>query len=278
MIVLIGTILFFLIGVVISLLGGGGSILTVPVLVYIFGISPHKATSYSLFLVGMSNWIAAIDSIRKKLVLYKQALYFAVPGLIVTFSVRRFVLPYLPEILWHTSIFTLTKGTGIMLIFALIMFWAAVKSLRGKNAPGNDLPKSYNFKIIALQGAGVGLVTGFVGAGGGFLIIPALVFTSKIPMKNAVATSLLIISITTTLGFLGDFNPSITIDWSFLLYYTGMAILGVLVANQIKSKFSNTFLRLTFGYLILIISLFIFYTEQEKLDIHFSQLMAGIGI
>lgn len=261
-----GILLFFIIGAVISLLGGGGSILTVPILVYLFAIDPHTATSYSMFLVGCSNWVATLDSMKKKIVLYKQALYFAIPGLIVTFSVRRFVLPYLPQDLWTTPYFVLDKGTGIMIFFATIMLWAAIKSLKGRNAPGNEMPDSYNYPIIILQGIGVGMVTGFVGAGGGFLIIPALVFTSKIPMKNAVATSLLIIAITTTLGFLGDFNPTVTIHWNFLLFYTAISILGVLVANKYKDRFSNKFLRLAFGYLILILSIFIFVTQIDGLE------------
>ncbi|HEY9342962.1 MAG TPA: sulfite exporter TauE/SafE family protein [Hanamia sp.] len=263
---IIGTILFILVGATLSLLGGGGSILTVPVLVYVFGIEPHLATSYSMFLVGTGNWVAAIDSMKKKIVLYKQGLYFAIPGLIVTFMVRRFVLPYLPDYLVRTPHLAITRGNGIMLLFAVLMLVAAIKSLRGRNAPGDILPNHYNYKIIALQGLGVGLVTGLVGAGGGFLIIPALVFTSKVPMKNAVATSLMIIGITTTLGFLGDFNPSIHINWGFLLYYTAIALIGVLIANHYKDRFSNKFLRLAFGYLILVLSLFIFYTEGSKIN------------
>lgn len=264
---IIGSILFFFIGATLSLLGGGGSILTVPVLVYIFGIDPYLATSYSMFLVGTSNWVAAIDSMRKRLVLFKQGFYFAIPGLIVTFAVRRFLLPYLPEYLVQTSELAITKSNGIMLFFAFIMLLAALKSLWGKNAPGDTLPTIYNYKLLGIQGAGVGLVTGLVGAGGGFLIIPALVFSNKVPMKNAVATSLMIIGITTTLGFLGDFNPSIQIDWGFLLRNTVIALIGVLVANHYKDRFSNKFLRLAFGYLILILSIFIFYTEGSKVEI-----------
>lgn len=266
---IIGSILFFLIGATLSLLGGGGSILTVPVLVYIFNIEPHLATSYSMFLVGTSNWVAAIDSMRKKIVLYKQGLYFAIPGLVVTFMVRRFVLPYLPEYMVHSTQLVITKGNAIMLFFAFIMLLAALKSLKGKNAPGDVLPVDFNYKVLMIQGLGVGLVTGLVGAGGGFLIIPALVFTSKIPMKYAVATSLMIIGITTTLGFLGDFNPSIHINWGFLIQNTLISLVGVLVANHYKDRFSNKFLRLAFGYLILVLSIFIFYTEGSKIETAF---------
>lgn len=266
---IIGSILFFFIGVTLSLLGGGGSILTVPVLVYIFNVEPHLATSYSMFLVGISNWAAAIDSMRKKIVLYKQGLYFAIPGLVVTFLVRRFVLPYLPEYIVHSTQLIITKGNAIMLFFAFIMLLAALKSLKGKNAPGDVLPADFNYKVIMMQGLGVGLVTGLVGAGGGFLIIPALVFTSKVPMKYAVGTSLMIIGITTTLGFLGDFNPSIHINWRFLIQNTLISLVGVLVANHYKDRFSNKFLRLAFGYLILVLSIFIFYTEGGKIETAF---------
>ncbi len=222
-----------------------------------------------MFLVGISNWVAAIDSMRKKIVLYKQGLYFAIPGLVVTFLVRRFVLPYLPEYIVHSTQLIITKGNAIMLFFAFIMLLAALKSLKGKNAPGDVLPVDFNYKVIMMQGLGVGLVTGLVGAGGGFLIIPALVFTSKVPMKYAVGTSLMIIGITTTLGFLGDFNPSIHINWRFLIQNTLISLVGVLVANHYKDRFSNKFLRLAFGYLILVLSIFIFYTEGGKIETAF---------
>lgn len=281
--IIAGVVLFIFIGIVISLLGGGGSILTVPVFVYIFDVDPLTATSYSMFLVGVSNWVAAIDSMRKQLVLFKQAVYFAIPALLVTYPIRRFVLPNVPEVLLTTPHFVLSRGTSIMILFAVIMLIASIKSIRGKNAPGDGLPSTYNFKVIAVQGLLVGLVTGFVGAGGGFLIIPALVFTNRIPMKNAVATSLLIIAVTTSFGFLGDFNPAIHIKWEFLLSYTAVSVLGVFAANQFKDKLSNTFLRKSFGYLILVLSFFIFITQERNLnlDVHFSgitMMLRAVGL
>lgn len=257
----IGFILGFITGMVINLLGGGGSILTVPILVYLFGIQPHLATSYSLFLVGLSSWLATADNARNKMILYKLAIVFAIPDLIVTFGIRRFVLPYLPESFFSVDNFVMTKHMAIMLLFAFLMILAGVNSIRGKRDPGNLVPTEFNYRLIIFQGILVGVITGLVGAGGGFLIIPMMVFRSKVPMNYAIYTSSLVIAISTTVGFLGDFNPSLTIDWHFLLLYTTTAIIGVLIINPFKKKIGNTALRKGFGYMIFGLALVIFYIE-----------------
>lgn len=263
-VLILGILLFFLIGVILSLLGSGGSILTIPVLVYIFKIDPYWATSYSMFIMGISNWTATIDNIKKGNIYYKIGLYIAIPGLIVTFLIRRFLLPAIPVVIYENETITLTKGAAIMMVFSVLIFITAIKTLRSKDVDGNHEVAYRPFKS-GLQGAGIGLVTGFVGAGGGFLIVPALVFTSKLPMRKAIATSLFVISITTTLGFLGDLNSSIKIEWGFLLFYTTCAVIGVLIANRIKDKFSNKTLRIFFGYFILALSLLVFFIEKGKL-------------
>lgn len=263
---ILGVLLFFLIGMVLSILGSGGAILTIPVLVYVFDINPYWATSYSMFIMGLSNWTATIDNIKKKDIYYKLGLYFAVPGLLVTFLIRRFVLPEIPDLLYHNPAIQISKDNAIMLVFSILILFTAIRSLRSKS---NRKNLSMVFSPIKnmLQGAGVGVVTGFVGAGGGFLIVPSLVFVSKIPIRQAIATSLFIISITTTLGFLGDLNPSVHMDWPFLLYCTFCSIAGVLVANTIKNKFSNKTLKLFFGYFILVLGIVIFFIEIQKLGI-----------
>lgn len=267
---IIGAILFFVIGAILSLIGSGGAILTIPLLVYVFKIDPYLATSYSMFIMGTSNLVATLDNIKRHVILYKPGLYFAVPGLIVTYSVRRFVLPHLPDILIDNSFVVLSKGNAIMLVFSILMFIAAIRALLGKKRTPAELPVSYDYKTIIFLGAAVGLVTGFVGAGGGFLIIPAFVFTLRTPMKYAVATSIFIIAITTSLGFLGDFNPSIQIDWKFLLFYMSCSVVGVLLTHQIKDRFSNDFLRLLYGYIIFVLAVFVSLTEVNKLDLIFS--------
>lgn len=262
--IIIGYVLGFLTGMVINLLGGGGSILTVPILVYLFGIQPHLATSYSLFLVGLASWLATAFNAKNKMIIYKLAFAFALPDLIVTFLIRRNILPLLPDTFFSVDSFMMTKHMAIMLFFAALMIFAGVKSVRSKKDPGNLLPDTYNYYLIAFQGILVGVITGLVGAGGGFLIIPMMVFQSKVPMNYAIYTSSLVIAISTTFGFLGDFNPSLTIDWHFLLIYTATAIAGVILANPLKSRISNTMLRKAFGYMIFGLALVIFYIELKN--------------
>lgn len=263
----LGTVLFFIIGAILSLIGSGGAILTIPVLVYIFDIDPYLATSYSMFIMGISNWAATTDNIKRKKILYKIGLCFAIPGLVVTFTIRRFIMPIIPPLIFENNSISISKGNGIMLVFAILIFVAAIRTLRGNKIDKSDLPSTYNYKKSILQGAGIGLVTGFVGAGGGFLIVPALIFTSKIPMRYSIATSLFIISITTTLGFLGDFNPSIHIDWKFLLFCTICSATGVFMANSIKGKFTNKGLRLLFGYVIFLLGILVFSIEFQNIGI-----------
>ncbi|MCO5247822.1 MAG: sulfite exporter TauE/SafE family protein [Chitinophagales bacterium] len=268
MILIIGYILSFLTGAVINLLGGGGSIMTVPILVYLFKVDPYLATSYSMFLVGISSWLATIDNAKKKMIIYKLAIVFAIPDLIVTYVIRKFLLPILPNIFFTYENITVTKQSVIMLIFAGLMIVASVNSLRSKKAPSTVRPIKFNYPLIIVQGMLVGLVTGLVGAGGGFLIIPAFVISSRVPMNIAIYTSSLVIAISTTIGFLGDFNPELNIDWRFLLVYTFITIAGVFAINPFKKKIGNQALRKTFGYMIFVLSLVIFYIEFSKLGGH----------
>lgn len=263
---ILGAFLFVLIGVILSLLGSGGALLTIPVLVYIFDVDPYWATSYSMFIMGVSNWAATIDNIKKNLIYYKIGLCFAIPGLLVTFIIRRFILPIVPDVLFESDVLSFTKGSAIMLSFAILMFYTAIKTFRRKNTIEYSRIE-FSPVINILQGAAIGLVTGFAGAGGGFLIVPALLFTVKMPMKEAAATSLFIISITTFLGFFGDFNPAIEMDWTLIIFCTAFSILGILITSFIKDTFSNKFLKTSFGYFILGLSLLVFYIEINKLGV-----------
>lgn len=262
----VGALLFFLIGVVLSLLGSGGAILTIPVLVYVFDVNPYWATSYSMFIMGLSNWTATIDNIRKKYILYKIGLYFAIPGLLVTFLVRRFVLPDIPDTVFKNELMHVSKGSALMLVFSFLIFVTAIRTLKSKHVHEN-VPMAFTPVKSMFQGAAIGLITGFVGAGGGFLIVPILVLSSKIPIRQAIATSLFVISITTSLGFLGDLNPSVYMDWPFLIYCATFCVAGVLVANSIKDKFTSKTLKLIFGYFILSLSILIFIIEINKLGL-----------
>lgn len=261
---LIGYFFAFFVGVIINLLGGGGSTLSIPIFVYLFGVDSHLATSYSLFLVGTSSLFASINNIKKGNVLFKQALYFAAPALIVSLSIRRYILPRLPEIIQLSESVAVQKSTVIMSFFAVVTLFISISVIRGSKKMTESIPTDYNYPMIFLHASLVGIITGFIGVSGGFLLVPAMVLLAKIPMKNAVATTLFVVAMTASTNFIGDLFTSLLIDWSFLMTYVGIALGGVLLSNLIKNKISNKSLQKIFGYFILFLALLVAYLEFSK--------------
>ena len=209
-----------LIGLVLGLIGGGGSILIVPLLVYWLSVEPVLATAYSLFIVGSTALVGAISNAQKGMVDFKTAIIFAIPAFIAVYSTRKFLVPTIPDELFSFDDFLITKDIGIMIFFALIMLFASISMIRNKRKESNEETEiNYNYPLIIGEGFLVGVLTGIVGAGGGFLIIPALVLLAKLPMKKAVATSLLIIAIKSLIGFIGDVQ-NLEIDGSFLVIFS----------------------------------------------------------
>lgn len=260
---IIGFLSASLIGILLGLIGGGGSILTVPVLVYLFGLNPITSTAYSLFVVGWTSAVGTTTYFKKKQVCLKTALYFSIPSFTSVFITRAYILPAIPNILFQTESFTLYKRTGIMILFALVMILAAVSMItrRKIKAVTGTKERKLNYPMIMLEGMGVGLLTGLVGAGGGFLIIPALVLFARLPMKLAVGTSLLIISIKSIIGFLGDVTTGQTIDWLFLIGFTAISILGIFIGTYLSNYISGEKLKKSFGWFVLIMAVYISYKE-----------------
>ena len=261
-IVIIGFAAAIVIGISLGLIGGGGSILTVPVLVYILNIDPVLATAYSLFVVGSTSLVGAGTYMKKGLVNYKTALVFAVPSFIAVFLTRKFLVPALPDPLFSIGEAVITKNIGIMVFFALIMLAASYSMIFAKKCVdcNEDDPVVFNFPMIALEGSVVGVITGIVGAGGGFLIIPALVLLAKLPMKMAVGTSLLIIAAKSLIGFLGDLSTQ-TIDWQLLLIFTGLSIVGIFIGSALSKKINEKVLKTGFGWFVLIMGIYIITKE-----------------
>lgn len=258
---LLGYLSGLLIGVVLGLIGGGGSILTVPVLVYLFMIDPVVATAYSLFVVGVSALVGALRNIPQGLVDFRTAIIFAIPAFIAVYVTRKYLVPAIPDPIAEWNDFVLTKGLGIMLFFSLIMLLASISMIRDQSeAESEKRQVSYNYPFIVLEGLLVGLVTGLVGAGGGFLIIPALVLLAKLPMKKAVATSLLIISIKSLIGFIGDVE-NLTIDWLFLTKFTGLSIIGIFIGVRLNKFIDAKKLKKGFGWFVLIMGVYILVKE-----------------
>ena len=257
---LIGYAISILIGVSLGLIGSGGSILTVPLLVYFFHVSPLLATTYSLAIVGLSSIAGVISRLKQKLVDFKTIFIFGIPSIIGVFSSRKYLLSAIPEQMNWGPHFMLTKSHFIMLFFATLMLIAALSMILGKNKKEEEgiLPV-YGFTLM-LVGLAEGLLTGIVGAGGGFLIIPALVILAKLPMKKAIATSLVIISIKSLVGFTGDLLHT-AVDWSFLSKIILLATLGIITGNYLNKKMEGAKLKKGFGYFVLVMALIIFIEQ-----------------
>ncbi|HSF54198.1 MAG TPA: sulfite exporter TauE/SafE family protein [Algoriphagus sp.] len=265
-VILIGFAAAVLIGISLGLIGGGGSILTVPVLVYILNVDPVLATAYSLFVVGSTSLVGAGTFMKKGLVDYKTAVVFAIPSFLAVFLTRKFLVPWLPDPLFSIGEIAFTKNVGIMVFFALIMLAASISMIRNKKCVdcNENEEVRFNFPLIALEGSVVGLITGIVGAGGGFLIIPALVILARLPMKMAVGTSLLIIAAKSLIGFLGDISTQ-TIDWNMLLIFTGLSIVGIFIGSALSKKINEQALKTGFGWFVLIMGIYIIGKELMSL-------------
>lgn len=249
------------IGVVLGLIGGGGSILTVPVLAYLLLINPVTATAYSLFIVGTTSLVGAVNFMKKKLVDFKTATVFAIPAFIAVYTTRKYLIPAIPEHIFTLWGFEVTKNIGIMLFFAVIMVVASISMIR--NNAKNEVIESavkYNYPLIIIEGFVVGVLTGIVGAGGGFLIIPALVLLAKLPMKKAVATSLLIIAVKSLVGFIGDVQ-NLEIDWMFLLIFTGLSVAGIFLGGYLNKFIQGERLKKGFGWFVLVMGFYIILKE-----------------
>ncbi len=250
------------IGISLGLIGGGGSILTVPVLVYLFGVEPVLATAYSLFIVGCTSLVGAVPKYKQGLVNLKTALIFGAPAIAAVYATRKFIVPAIPQELFKIGDMAITKPILMMLLFAVLMVFASYSMIKGKKEDGNGSngEQKFNYPLILIEGTVVGMLTGLVGAGGGFLIIPALVLLSKLPMKQAVGTSLLIIAAKSLIGFLGDIGHQI-IDWKLLIIVTTLAIAGIFIGNALSKKVSGEKLKKGFGWFVLVMGVYIIVKE-----------------
>jgi uncharacterized membrane protein YfcA len=249
-----------LIGISLGLIGGGGSILTVPVIVYLFGVTPLLATSYSLFIVGTTSLVGAFQSFRNNLVNVKTALLFGLSSITTVFIVRKVLVPVIPAHLFSIAGFQVTSNMMTMVLFALLMLLASFSMIKDKeNAEAKSATYSKTLKLL-IYGVGIGTATGSLGAGGGFLLIPTLVILVGLHMKEAVGTSLMIISMNSLVGFTGDLGH-FQIDWSFLLKVTAIAMSGVFLGIYLSTKIDGAKLKNGFGWFVLIMGCSILLKE-----------------
>ncbi len=260
---IVGYGLAIIVGISLGLIGSGGSILTVPILVYIMGVDPVLATAYSLFIVGSTALVGGVQSALQKRVDFKTVLIFGIPSIAAVYATRMWLVPFIPKELFSIGSFAVTKPIALMLLFAVVMILASVSMIRpGKKAdPDENTPMSYNYPMILLEGVVVGILTGLVGAGGGFLIIPALVLLARMPMKLAVGTSLFIIAAKSLIGFIGDLQGNEVIDWTLLGIFTAFAVAGIFIGILLSKKIPGQKLKKGFGWFVLVMGIYIIVKE-----------------
>lgn len=255
---ILGYLSSVLIGISLGLIGGGGSILTIPILVYLFKINPENATSYSLFIVGTTSLLGTYKHYKLGNLQLKPALYFGIPSVISLLLTRKFILPSLPSKIFEIGQFIITKDILIMIVFSILMIFAAFSMIRKQPEAIN---KEIDLTKLIVLGLVIGIITGFLGAGGGFLIIPALVLFGNLSMKQAIGSSLFIIFINSTLGFLGDVLNGVVINYTFLISITLIASIGILIGTKLSKKIDGKKLKPAFGWFVLLMGIYIISKE-----------------
>ena len=253
---IIGYAAALVVGLVMGLVGGGGSIITVPVFVYLFDLNPLLATSYSLVVVGSTSLVGTVGYALRGQIDFKITAAFALPSLVSVFITRRVLVPAIPDPMLSIGTFTLPKADAILLFFAFVMILAARAMIRHRNIEDNAKSLKINYLSLGLDGLAVGLLTGTVGAGGGFLIVPMLVVMARLPMPLAVGTSILIIAVNSFVGVLGDVHWN-EFNWQFLTTFTSISIVGILVGQSLSKYIAVQDLKKTFGWFVLTVAIFI---------------------
>lgn len=256
---IIGYILATLVGISLGLVGSGGSILAVPILVYVFGIEPILATTYSLFIVGMTALTGGIKNYFNQNVDLKSALYFGFSSVISVLIVRRFFIPIIPENIVSIGDFMISKNIFIMILFAIFMIAASYNMIRPISLSKATHSNKYHLLILGIV---VGALTGILGAGGGFLIIPALILFANLDMKKAVGTSLIIIAANALIGFAFSINMIRYFDFDFLVIFTSLSIVGMFIGIYLSKRIDGSRLKVGFGWFILAMGGYILLKEM----------------
>lgn len=264
--IIAGCIAFLLIGLILGLIGGGGSILGVPVLVYVMGYSADEATSYSLFIVGTTSLIGAITYLKKGNISIEAILQFAIASLITVFCVRKFIMPNIPSEISFVG-FEISKHMLIMVLFSILILSSSISMIKKKKynrvneIKWDEFAKSpLGLPFVILLGITVGFITGFVGAGGGFIIVPVLIFFLRLNFKKAIGTSLCIIALNSLVGFTGNIGHQ-KIDWVMLMIISSICITGILLGSVLSTKVSSQKLKPAFGWFTLVVGVFVLIKE-----------------
>lgn len=261
---IIGYLASVLIGISLGLVGSGGSILTVPVLVYLMSVNPMVATASSLFIVGLTSLVGGLRAYSRNLIDFRAITEFGLPSIFSIFIARHYILPALPDTVFYIGSKPVSKEILLMVVFAALMVAASLTMIRSRNDSQEqvkeEIDRRHKVFPLVLLGLCIGTVTGLLGAGGGFLIIPALVVFLGLPMKKAVGTSLLIIAINSLFGFLFSLKQ-FTYNWTLLLIFTSLAIAGIFIGSRLSEKIPGKSLKRGFGWFILVMGIYIITKE-----------------
>ena len=248
-------------GLVLGLLGGGGALLSVPILKYMFHIETSVATSYSLFLIAITASSGAYQNIRKKLIDYNAALYYGIPSVITVYIVRRWAMPNLPKIMFTVGNYAVDKDLFVLILLVLAMVIAAYKMITAKNTEGEQVAYTINHPRLIFFAVLIGAFMALVGGGGGFLMVPALVHFANVSTKKAIGTSLVLVAINSFIGFMGDVTSHIQINWPFFFTFLFFSITGVFAGHYLATYIHNSKLRKYFGWFLLVIAVLIVIKE-----------------
>lgn len=243
----LATGLSIFIGIALGLLGGGGSILTVPLLVYVAGLDAKAAIASSLFVVGVTSIFGLISHARAHRVRWRTGLIFGAAGMVGAFI--------------GGKVGTLLPGALLLLGFGVMMAITAIAMIRGRKKSATPRHGELPVVRVLIDGIVVGFVTGIVGAGGGFLVVPALALLAGLSMPIAVGTSLLVIAMKSFAGFAG-YATSVSIDWQVTLLVTAGAIVGALIGSAVAGRLHPDRLRKGFGWFVLVMAVFILVQEM----------------
>lgn len=250
------------IGLSLGFMGAGGSILTIPVFVYVLKKDPLTSGVYSMFVVGMSSMAGTIQSMFNKLVDFRVTITFGVPSIAGVLVARKLIVPLIPDELFSVGSFYFSKSMLFMLCLSGLMFLSALRMLKpqmSNNSPTINAEKPATI-LLLLRGLIVGAITGLLGIGGGFLIVPALYFLARLPVKKAIGTALLIITVNSLFSFLSSFG-SMELDWLLLVKFSLGAIVGIMIGTRLSQKIPGYYLKKIFGWFVLSISIYIVYNE-----------------
>lgn len=259
MLYLLGYFGILLMGITLGIIGGGGSIIALPIMVYLFKIPADEAIVYSLFIIGCTSIFASISNIKQKNFDAVTACKFGAASVLMVAITRSCIVPNIPTILFTFNHIHIYKSAVLLLLFAILMLVASLKMITNNNPANADANPNSLFLIF--RGAAIGVLTGLIGAGGGFLIVPTLIYHANLTIKKAIGTSLLIIGANSLIGFGISTIHTPVHNWQQLITFISIAIAGAVIGMAVSKKISNQKLKIVFGWFVLITGLYIIVKE-----------------